>query len=197
MTSAGSSSTWSSGCCSFHVCSFQFGDVVKLVVDRVLTAEQLRESLDYDRATGVFRWKVRPSNRVRVGGIAGGVVANGYRGIRLSGQRYLAHQLAWLHVNGAWPTGEIDHWNEVKDDNRIVNLRDVTRTQNMQNISAPLRGNTSGFRGVSPTRSPSRWKAQIKIDGKAVYLGTFDSPKEASAAYWTAKRRFHLNSING
>lgn len=76
-----------------------------------ITAERLRELLEYDEDTGVFKRKARTSNRISIGDIAGSSDAKGYVCIRVGGKTYKAHRLAWLYVYGEWPTGEIDHIN--------------------------------------------------------------------------------------
>jgi hypothetical protein len=68
-----------------------------------LTAERLREVLDYNPETGVFTWKVRTSIRVVAGKVAGSVGKRGYLIIGVGGRNYYAHRLAWLHMTGEWP----------------------------------------------------------------------------------------------
>lgn len=150
----------------------------------MITAQELRERLDYDPVSGVFRWKTSASNRIRVGSTAGCINTIGYCQIYIGSKPYLAHRLAWLHVFGAWPDGVIDHINGNRSDNRICNLREATRAQN--NANARVRSdNTSGLKGVSPLHG--RWAAQAG----GVYLGLFDTPEEAHAAYVAAaKERF-------
>lgn len=159
------------------------------MADRTLTAQRLHEMLSYDSETGVFRWKIRPTNRIHVGDLAGGFTDRGYWLIKVDRRGYRAHQLAWLYVHGVWPTHEIDHINETKADNRLVNLRDATRTQNNRNLSKPNSTSSSGFRGVS--RNKGGWIARIRVDGQSVYLGYFATAEEAAVAYREAKRRFH------
>ena len=67
---------------------------------RMLTTNRLRRLLSYEPATGLFRWLVRPSNRVNIGDIAGTIDAAGYVVIKIAGQRYYANQLAVLYVTG-------------------------------------------------------------------------------------------------
>lgn len=100
----------------------------------MLTAERLRAALDYDPATGLFRWIERPNQKIIVGSIAGHVGRKGYIYVTIDKRKYAAHRLAWLYVNGEWPKEQIDHINRVKDDNRISNLRDVSDAENKLNI---------------------------------------------------------------
>lgn len=154
----------------------------------MITAERLRELLDYDPLTGQFRWLIQ-RQCVRAGSVAGSVGRRGYRTIGVERKTYRANRLAWFHFYGIWPTYEIDHINRVKDDNRIANLRDSTGGENSQNVVSPRSDNTSGYRGV--TVSGNRWRAQIAVGGKNIHLGQFDTPEEAARAYQVAKERLH------
>jgi len=100
------------------------------------------------------------------------------------------HRLAWMLWYGCWPSGQIDHINGDKSDNRIENLRVVNNRQNKQNIATP-KSNTSGFMGVSFHKKSGKWAANIKINGKSKYLGLFDTPELASSAYKSAKKSIH------
>ena len=154
-----------------------------------LTAERLREVLDYCPDTGVFTWKIRSNRRVKVGDVAGALRHNGYIQIGIDGCLHRAHRLAWLYVTGESPPSEIDHINCVKNDNRIANLRLATSAENKQNQSKAQKRNKAGFLGVSPHEG--KFQAQIKVDGKKMHIGRFNTPEEAHAAYLEAKRRLH------
>ncbi len=154
----------------------------------ILTAERLREVLDYNPNAGVFTHR-HSHHSVRAGQVAGRLETQGYRQIRVDGRLYTAHRLAWLYTHGEWPTHNLDHRNEDKDDNRISNLREDVDGLNKQNQSQPRRDNTSGFLGVS--RNRRRWRASIRVDGHVRNLGTFDAPEKAAAVYLAAKRALH------
>ena len=98
----------------------------------LITAERLRELLHYDAETGVFRWKVRPYRTSIQSGTVAGMIYAGYRRIRVDGQMYQAHRLAWFYIHGHWPVNLIDHKNTIRDDNRLSNLREATRAENVQ-----------------------------------------------------------------
>lgn len=161
-----------------------------------LTAERLRHVLDYNPGTGLFRWKVRTSNRVSVGDIAGAPHKAGYVQIYVDGENFLAHRLAWLHVVGAWPAYTIDHINHNRSDNRFANLRDVPQAINAQNMHLPFRSNrTSGVLGVSWSRKDRVWTAQISVGNRTRRIGAFRSIEEAQAAYLAAKRELHPGMV--
>jgi len=142
--------------------------------------------LDYDPATGIFRWReTRP--KVVVGAVAG-TLQHSYWMIHFRGVDYHAHRLAWLYMRGRWPDGDIDHRNGNRLDNRIDNLREATRSQNNANTRLP-RHNTSGFKGVSYYRQTGRWMAYIRHEGRRYYLGMFTTAGEAAAAYDAAAIR--------
>jgi len=85
---------------------------------------------------------------------------------------------------------EVDHINGDKLDNRWPeNLRVATRSQNTAN-SKPHTG-TSRYKGVSWNKRDRRWKAQIRHNGKLLYLGYFTDQIEAAKAYDTAALRLH------
>lgn len=145
-----------------------------------ISQSRVRELLDYDPKTGIFIRKVRTSNRVKVGDIAGCQMANGYWAISLEGKKYYAHHLAWMFMTGEWPQRDIDHRNLIKNDNRWDNIRLATESENSGNTGVRS-DNTSGFKGVHPKRE--KWCSQIRRDGKRITLGSFDTPDQAHDAY--------------
>ena len=81
----------------------------------------------------------------------------------------------------------VDHINGIRLDNRKENLRAVNAKQNAQN-SKPRKNSTSKYKGVCYDKKANKWQAQIKIDGKSTYLGTFTSEEEAAKAYDVASK---------
>lgn len=171
---------------------FDFADEPKPVrrPRDALTAERVRELFAYDPETGVFTRK--PGRKVaNVGGTVGTPNANGYLITKIDARTYLMHRLAWLYVHGEWPKHFIDHANGICHDNRICNLRDVTNAENTQNQRGPGKANTSGYLGVRARAACGKWQADIQVNGKPTYIGFFDTPEAAHAAYLEAKRRLH------
>ena len=154
-----------------------------------ISQRELKEILDYDSETGVFRWRVNRSN-VKAGSVAGAKRGAGYRVIGIAGKTYLSHRLAWLYVYGSWPRDQIDHINGVKSDNRIANIREANTAENHQNMPRK-KGNRSGVTGVHWDSVNGQWVAQIAVQGKRTTLGRFDAIDDAAQAYRDAKALVH------
>jgi hypothetical protein len=158
-------------------------------INSTLTADIAKTLFLYDRETGVLKWKVKPSPRIAAGAIAGSVDSCGYRQIRYKSNFVMAHRLIWLMESGSWPSGEIDHINGDKLDNRIANLREVDRCKNMQNIHTPNPGNKTGYRGVYFHRQSGTYRASASVNNMRYGLGNHKTPEEANAAYIAFKQK--------
>ena len=147
-----------------------------------LTQEKLKELLNYDPLTGIFTWKVRMSNRVKSGDIAGCIRTNTsgkkYHQIRIYGNTCQTHRLAVLYVTGEWPVHQVDHEDGNGLHNWWSNLRDVTQHENQKNVRLS-RANKSGFTGVRRRNGRGKWIAAIGIGGKDKHLGCFSDKQEA------------------
>lgn len=166
-----------------------------------LEAKVVRELLHYDPVTGIFTWRGRavetfPDARAAkvwntryAGKVAGSLAPSGYLRIRLLNKQWFAHRLAWLYMTGEWPKGEIDHCDRVKFNNNWANLRDASPSQNQYNKTLAL--SQSGFRGVCLHPRSGRWNARIKVAGRKMSLGYYDTPQEAAAAYDRAAKVHH------
>jgi hypothetical protein len=161
----------------------------------------LRSILSYSKNTGRWQWRkravisdsrriTRGTNTRCAGKEAGAINAtSGYRIIWIDGQGYCSHVLAWAYVTGVWPKYQVDHRNLVRSDDRWCNLRAATRSQNNSNCSV-RRHSKSQIKGVR--RLPSgRWGASIRVNKRMVYLGTFNTDREASFSFQKAARNLH------
>ena len=155
----------------------------------MLTQEELKRQLHYDPDTGIFKWAIRKP-KVKFGAIAGKIKPKGYIEIRVNLVSYQAHRLAWLYVYGAWPEGLIDHINRSPGDNRIANLRTASHQQNFRNVPVGRRSST-GIKGVSPHGKSGKYRAAIRVDGRRLWLGLFNTIEEAADAYKTASTIHH------
>lgn len=152
--------------------------------------QDIKDYISYNPDTGVFT-RLKTSGGCIPNSIVGTKQSAGYIRLRVKRKLYLAHRLAWWFVYGKMPDHNIDHINGVRDDNRICNLRLDTDKQNQQNITTLSKNNKSGFAGVSWSKRMNKWRADIYIEGKSIYLGNYDTPEEASAAYLCAKKKHH------
>ena len=108
---------------------------------------------------------------------------------------YLAHRLAWLYVYGVWPVGQVDHINHNRADNMIKNIRDTTSFGNQQNqIKANVRNKSTGLLGTSFHKGTGKYQAKIVCNGKQIYIGIFETAKEAHKAYLKTKRKLHTTN---
>ena len=152
----------------------------------MLTQEKVRNLLSYDAVSGEFTW-------LASGKKAGCKAHDSYVVIQIDKRQYRAHQLAWLHVHGEFLTRQIDHVNRIRDDNRIVNLRKVTLSQNSQN-QVLTRKNTSGYRGVCWDKDRNMWRADICIARKRKFLGHYETKEIAAKAYSKAAAALHTHN---
>ena len=157
-----------------------------MAVNESISQNELKTLLDYDPLTGEFTWKLDSSFTVFKGDRAGTAHNRGYWQIQINNRRYLAHRLAWLWVYGMFPKGEIDHINRNKLDNRIENLRDVNGQLNLYN-TGKKNCNTTGYKGVTFIARLGKWQAQIRTNGRKIYLGTFDTPERADISHRIAE----------
>jgi HNH endonuclease/AP2 domain len=148
----------------------------------MITQAELKEVLEYNPDTGVFTWKKTVNSRAVAGSVAGGKNTEGYINLKINRKNYQAHRLAYLYMTGNFPENFIDHINHTKDDNRWVNLRDATNSQNQANAKKPIT-NKSGYKGARWHKTNKRWCAEIRYMKKKMHLGYYTTPEEASEAY--------------
>ena len=103
-------------------------------------------------------------NGAYAGREAGRITAAGYRNIKIMGGAYQAHRIIWKMAHGDEPR-EIDHINRDKSDNRIDNLRAVSRSLNMRNKGRTA-NNTSGEKNIHWMPRLNKWTVQLVVPGK-------------------------------
>lgn len=139
--------------------------------------EAIKRGFTYDHITG------------KIYGIKGDEICsrgNGYvsPAIRINSKRYAfkAHIFAWYYTYDKMPKYQIDHINQIRDDNRILNLRDITHQKN--------NFNKKEYKGYY--KRSNKYVAIIMLNKKQIYLGTFDTEEEAHNAYLEAKKIYHI-----
>lgn len=157
---------------------------------KIETQDQLKKILKYDPETGCFTWLIQRSSRRKIGDKAGYLDPGRYVRINVQGHLHYAHRLAFLYMEGAYPKNDVDHINRSKSDNRWINLRKATRTENFFNRPLGI-NNTSGYKGVSFDKSKNKFSAIATINGKSNFLGRFNSALEAHEAYVRFSKERH------
>lgn len=142
----------------------------------------IRTIFKYDSKTGFLIWKIRPSQMVKIGAIAGTVTHNGYRKLGFRNRRFLEHRIVWLYHYNECPK-YLDHINGNRADNRIKNLRLTTQRHNLQNMKCHRNGHLVG---TTFHKKEKRWRAQIHINGRKIVLGRFNTQLEAHNKYLDA-----------
>ena len=147
----------------------------------------------YNADTGSMIWLAKTTgkdasrwNSRYAGKECGTIDDKGYRRILFrfeigSTFKIRVHRLAWFIANGVIPSGEIDHINQNKADNRLSNLRDVPKELNQRNGTRKS-NNTSGVPGVTWHKQHGKWCAQAVVDGKHHHIGLFREISEAEKA---------------
>ncbi len=153
----------------------------------MISLRRLRQVLDYDSSTGIFRWKIvvgHNASRHCPGEIAGAPRGPAsYVQLGIDRRKYYAHRLAWFYVYGVWPP-KLDHKDLNKQNNRIKNLRSATTSQNGANAGV-RKDSRVGLKGVRKHNTPNPcFSARIST----THLGCFKSAREAHQAYLSAAR---------
>jgi hypothetical protein len=149
--------------------------------------KRLHELFDYK--DGELIWKIRTSNRIEVGDVAGTTRKNGYKIIRVDGRGYLAHRLIFEYMHGYLPP-ILDHIDGNPSNNRIENLRSATVAQNQYNRKLN-KNSSSGLKGVCFYKTTQKWMAYIRIDRKFINLGYYTDKLEAARVANEARRERH------
>lgn len=152
------------------------------------TLEDVKTLISADFCTGVLSWNGNADPRCRNKTISR-ISFNGYVVLSFKNRQMYAHRVMWLLVYGHWPTGDLDHINGNKQDNRIENLRVASRLVNNQNLHKAKSPSKCGLLGVE--KNHNGWRARIRVGGKRIGLGTFKTPEEAHETYIKAKRELH------
>lgn len=152
----------------------------------------------YDNNTGKLYWLVLPKCH-RPDGEAGSKEKDGYVRVKFRQKHIPIHRIIWDMNNPKdmlEPGEEIDHINHVRTDNRIVNLRKASNTENSRNASIGS-NNTSGAVGVWFEKRRNSWVAEIKVDRRKIHIGQFENFEDAVAARKAAEVKYGFHENHG
>lgn len=158
-------------------------------MSKTYSVERLLELFIYDPEEGTITRRIDDGK-----GIAGQMFFDAVN-ISVEGTHLKMSRLCWTIHNGVWPPEGywVDHINGVKADNRIVNLRLVTPTQNQQNKA----GYGTYAKGVTwRDRKEKPFQAKIRVNGDRIHLGSFATEEEAAEAYRVAALKHHGEFAN-
>ena len=164
-----------------------------------LRYEEVAKLFTYDRESGTLYWRIRDRNTIRRNYVAGSSkgTKDGRRWVGIKGKIYQEHRSIMMLCFGHIPeNAEIDHINHVRDDNRLANLRFVTRSENSKNQSVSSKS-TTGVTGVYFSKSRNKFIAQIKVNRQVHYLGCYNTLEEAAAARAEANLKFNFHNNHG
>ncbi len=138
----------------------------------MITLEELKSNYFYDPLVGNFIRITKRGIKCNIGDIAGTTDKDGYVIISFNKKLYRAHRLAWLYVYGVWPVYELDHKNRIRNDNRINNLREATRSQNLCNRPTQ-KNNIIGQKGIYFDKKRKKYRVKIILNKKDTHGGYF------------------------
>lgn len=162
--------------------------------------EHLRQRLRYEPETGKLFWLAHESQRPQWSSRFAGTIAfnslseNGYLKGVVNNITLKAHRVAYAIYHGIWPNDDVDHINGIRTDNRINNLRVVSRTENMRNAKR-YKCNKTGVTGVYWNKALQKYEAKIQVNKKQIFLGVFRTKELAAQARLNAEKAncFHIN----
>ena len=99
----------------------------------------------------------------------GSLDKDGYLILKIKGKQFKYHRVVWLLCKGYFPNKDIDHIDRNRVNNRIENLREVTREENIKN-TLPIINNDTGERHIYVDKSTKGLKAIYVVrKGKETY----------------------------
>lgn len=147
-----------------------------------ITASQLREAVHYNPDTGRF---TRRSNGTPMEHLCG----SGYYCLNLFKRSRLAHRMAYYYMTGRLPD-KVDHIDGNRLNNEWKNLREATHAENMWNTGM-ITTNASGVKGVHWHKKYKKWVAEIRVNKKKHYVGSFSDLEDARLAIEARRKELH------
>lgn len=165
-----------------------------------ITQEILRTTCHYNPETGVFKRVMKKSwkgNWYPCDSSPSSTTTYGYLQMNFEGWPYMVHRLIFLYLYGKFPKEDVDHINGDRSDNRLVNLRLVSRQDNLRNQGIRS-DNTSGHIGTSLDKRSGKFHAYIGVGaGERLSLGMFSTLDKAIDARKIAQMEIGYHANHG
>lgn len=164
-------------------------EIVLPSIDLECEPDLLRKIMSYDPQTGIFTWRAKIASKVVVGRRVGSQQRIGYWSTQISGRQYYLHRLAFASMGEPVPT-LVDHIDRDRGNNRWANLRPATKSLNGANVGR-RKSNKTGIPNVYWDKTRLKWAVCIKVMGRTVNRGRYDSLVDAEHAAKEARRDVH------
>lgn len=159
-----------------------------------LTQDELKELLEYNPDTGLWKWHT-PKGNAKEGWFRGSRGTRDYRVIKIQGKSYKAHRLAFLFMEGALPPALVDHVDGNTANNRWNNLRHCCYSEN--NLNKRLYStNSSGHKGVAWREDSRKWQVRVSVAGRQRKFGCYKDLELAALVAEEAREKYHGEFAN-
>lgn len=160
--------------------------------------EEICSMFSYDKVSGGLKWKHREPSSLKnrqwngrfANKTAGTIRKDGYLRVKVGCRYILVHRLIWFIEFGEFPSFLIDHINGNKSDNRLENLREVTKSENATNCNTE---NSTGHKGVRYDKRYNTYQVRLTKNGKTFHLGQAKTFSEAIEIYNQNVDKIHGN----
>lgn len=117
----------------------------------------------------------------------GSLDKDGYLILKIKGKQHKAHRVIYAMHNGRLPTGEIDHINGIRNDNRIENLRQATRVENIDNTNRVANKQTGEIGIYIDNTKGLKKKFTTKLGGKMFRFYSITDALDVRKKYYSGR----------
>lgn len=156
------------------------------MADKIISQELLQKIFDYK--DGHLYWK---KNNKKAGGLHN---KKGYEKIMINSVRHYTHKIVFFYHYGYMPE-IIDHIDRNPSNNKIENLREVTRSQNQINRKI-FKNNKSGHKNVTWNKKDCKWRVYLRLNNKQMYFGSYYDIDYAKFIAETIRYKYHKEFAN-
>ena len=114
---------------------------------------------------------------------------DGYCNVTLNGVKYYVHRIIFMMFHGYMPK-QIDHIDGNTSNNKIENLRETNYTTNNYNKKI-MTNNKSGVKGVNWHKIGKKWRVEVCVNKKNMYLGLYKDLELAELVAIEARNKYH------